>query len=194
MSHSHGWASGPAAALTFYTLGIRPAPSTPTIDGGQFDAVVRGMDYLVAPQPGDLQWCSGSLSFAESEHTKCGAGMGVVRVRWNQINDSFDLDVDPLGFSGSKGAVVVPLRRSFGTTNTQQQACEVRVNDAVAWTLRDGVNTGTDTAGARLMVWRGNDGQHRHAAILSGVEAEALIAPLNVKVVFCQNDTQDLWL
>ena len=28
MSNAHGWATGPAAALTFNTLGIRPGPSS----------------------------------------------------------------------------------------------------------------------------------------------------------------------
>lgn len=59
MSHAHGWATGPASALTFYTLGVRP--HTP---GGQ--------EYIVAPQPIGLDWCNGSLTF----------GSGVVQVAW----------------------------------------------------------------------------------------------------------------
>jgi hypothetical protein len=47
MSASHGWATGPTSALTFYVLGIRPQSLT----GG----------YLVKPEPGDLTHTEGSL-------------------------------------------------------------------------------------------------------------------------------------
>jgi hypothetical protein len=47
MSNSHGWATGPTSALTFYVLGIRPT----TVDGG----------YDIAPQTGDLTSTQGSL-------------------------------------------------------------------------------------------------------------------------------------
>ena len=48
MSNSHGWATGPTSALTFYVLGIRPT----TISGG----------YDLAPQTGDLSSAQGSLA------------------------------------------------------------------------------------------------------------------------------------
>jgi hypothetical protein len=48
MSNSHGWATGPTSALSFYVLGIRPQ----SVDGG----------YLVAPEPGDLASVQGSLA------------------------------------------------------------------------------------------------------------------------------------
>lgn len=47
MSNSHGWATGPTSALTFYVLGIRPT----TVSGG----------YDIAPQTGDLSSAQGSL-------------------------------------------------------------------------------------------------------------------------------------
>jgi hypothetical protein len=47
MSNSHGWATGPTSALTFYVLGIRPT----TINGG----------YDIAPETGDLSSTQGSL-------------------------------------------------------------------------------------------------------------------------------------
>ena len=47
MSNSHGWATGPTSALTFYVLGIRPT----TVDGG----------YDIEPQTGDLTSTDGSL-------------------------------------------------------------------------------------------------------------------------------------
>lgn len=47
MSNSHGWATGPTSALSFYVLGIRPT----TVDGG----------YDIAPQTGNLTSTQGSL-------------------------------------------------------------------------------------------------------------------------------------
>lgn len=47
MSSSHGWATGPTSALTFYVLGIRPQ----ALSGG----------YDIKPQPGDLTSTEGSL-------------------------------------------------------------------------------------------------------------------------------------
>jgi hypothetical protein len=58
-SNSHGWASGPTAALTFYVLGIRPT----TVDGG----------YDIEPQTGDLSSTEGSLS----------TPLGDIKVAWN---------------------------------------------------------------------------------------------------------------
>ena len=48
MSNSHGWATGPTSALSFYVLGIRPT----TVNGG----------YDIEPQTGDLSSTDGSLS------------------------------------------------------------------------------------------------------------------------------------
>ena len=50
MSNAHGWATGPAAALSAHVLGIRGL--TP-----------GGDSYLVSPSPGDLSHCEGSLTF-----------------------------------------------------------------------------------------------------------------------------------
>jgi hypothetical protein len=47
MSNSHGWATGPTSALTFYVLGVRPT----TVNGG----------YDIAPETGDLTSTQGSL-------------------------------------------------------------------------------------------------------------------------------------
>lgn len=58
MSNSHGWATGPTSALTFYVLGIRPT----TVAGG----------YDIAPQTGDLTSTQGSLK----------TPLGDIRVAW----------------------------------------------------------------------------------------------------------------
>ena len=50
MSNAHGWATGPAAALSTHVLGIRGmAPG--------------GKRYMVSPSPGLLEHCQGSLQF-----------------------------------------------------------------------------------------------------------------------------------
>ena len=60
MSNAHGWATGPATALTFHTLGLRPlAPS--------------GAQFAFAPSFGGLAFCQGRLHF----------GAGFVDAAWN---------------------------------------------------------------------------------------------------------------
>ena len=69
MSHAHGWATGPAAGLTFYVLGLRPVDGS---NGGS------GSEYIVAPQPSIEQgvtWCNGSLAFE--------SGAASVHVAWS---------------------------------------------------------------------------------------------------------------
>ena len=53
MSNAHGWATGPAAALTFNTLGVRLASDYggPGRDGDEL--------WAVAPRFGDLEHCEG---------------------------------------------------------------------------------------------------------------------------------------
>merc|ERR1711874_683446 len=46
MSHAHGWATGPASALSFHVLGLRPLSP-------------GGKHYKVQPNPGDLLHCEG---------------------------------------------------------------------------------------------------------------------------------------
>jgi len=61
MSHAHGWASGPAAALSFHVLGLR------TLGSGS------NHSFIVAPTvPAGMQWCNGSLAM----------GDGFVEVQW----------------------------------------------------------------------------------------------------------------
>ena len=182
MSHSHGWASGPAAALTFYTLGIRPTSSVSRAVRARL-GVSDDIDYVVAPQPGGLRWCRGSLSLGESENGKCGAGTGDVRVSWKQTRDAFALNVDPRGFADSKGALVVPLVRTF-ETSMQQKACEVRVNGVTRWTLRGGLEAIVVRAGIPPLVVHGGDDGPSHATI-NEVEASSLVEPLTVRVLFC---------
>jgi hypothetical protein len=93
MSNSHGWAAGPAAALSRYVLGV--APTSP-----------GGLHYRVAPQPGDLEHCEGQLHFA-ADH--------VVRVAWRvhgapSALPTFTLRIDATALHpDSVGVVGVPL-------------------------------------------------------------------------------------
>ena len=87
MSNSHGWATGPAAALTFHTLGIRPNGAS---------------RFTVAPQPGGLAFCGGKLAFGSSGQA--------VDVSWNVSATAMSITVDSTTFAGSIGVVEVPVR------------------------------------------------------------------------------------
>ena len=64
MSNSHGWATGPTSALSFYVLGIQPG----SVDGG----------YDIAPQTGDLSSTQGSLK----------TPLGDIKVSWTHDTHS----------------------------------------------------------------------------------------------------------
>jgi hypothetical protein len=63
MSHAHGWATGPAAALTHHVLGIQPAVAWN--EGGH-------ETYHIKPSPAGLAFCDGSLAWSD----------GRVQVSW----------------------------------------------------------------------------------------------------------------
>ena len=108
MSHAHGWATGPAGALSAYALGLRPADLS---EGG------GGGGYVVAPAPSaSMRWCNGSRAFGAD---------GRVEVAWHDHAASgdgldgggddrllFSLTVDARGYAGGGGAgrVGLPLR------------------------------------------------------------------------------------
>jgi hypothetical protein len=95
MSASHGWATGPTSALTFYVLGIRPQ----SVTGG----------YVIAPEPGDLSRAEGSLK----------TPLGDITLAWSHdVGDrSFTETVDAP--SGAVDKVEVPTfgARSNVTVN-----------------------------------------------------------------------------
>eukprot|EP00656_Telonema_subtile_P002314 TRINITY_DN11020_c0_g1_i1.p1 TRINITY_DN11020_c0_g1~~TRINITY_DN11020_c0_g1_i1.p1 ORF type:complete len:536 (+),score=120.13 TRINITY_DN11020_c0_g1_i1:463-2070(+) len=94
MSHAHGWAAGPAAALSFHVLGLSP------------DLTAQGIgasSYIVAPQFGHLAWCNGSLHF----------GDGKVHVSWSVSGqDKYTVVVDALLHPLGRGRVGLPLTGS----------------------------------------------------------------------------------
>jgi hypothetical protein len=81
MSNAHGWATGPAAALTYNTLGIRPAPSS-----------ADSVEYVVAPRFGGLAHCEGRLTFAPGAFV--GAAWVVKKTNSADSVDSVTLTVD----------------------------------------------------------------------------------------------------
>jgi hypothetical protein len=85
MSHAHGWSTGPAPALSFYILGLRPGK-------------IGFYDYEVVPSfaASGLRFCEGSLSFGE---------VSKVFVRWEM---STGLTVDSRTFEGSVGRIALP--------------------------------------------------------------------------------------
>ena len=88
MSHAHGWATGPAPALTYHILGIRPGTAN--------------YGYEVQPAfDSGLAHCDGSLSFAE---------YGRVRVSWRKHtnNTTAELTVDSRNYNGPIGLVGLP--------------------------------------------------------------------------------------
>lgn len=96
MSNAHGWATGPAAALSFGTLGLRPlAPG--------------GAEFAFAPSFGGLTFCRGRLSF----------GAGFVDAAWNVSVDAAGvtrarLALDSSHHEGSRGLVTLKLAELAG--------------------------------------------------------------------------------
>eukprot|EP01043_Picozoa_sp_COSAG02_P024736 COSAG02_NODE_1362_length_13050_cov_22.164775_8_plen_671_part_00 len=70
MSHAHGWATGPASALSQRVLGLRPLGIQSATDAG---------DYAVEPTHSSLTFCSGSATFSG----------GRVELRWSADTANF---------------------------------------------------------------------------------------------------------
>ena len=84
MSHSHGWAAGPCAALSQGVLGLQAHTA-------------GGSEFLVAPQPGALEFCEGSLTFPQHGH---------VSVQWTWLVTDVQAAglADKVKFGGLKGS------------------------------------------------------------------------------------------
>lgn len=89
MSNAHGWATGPAAALSAHTLGIRRAPPE---EGPR--------RFVVAPQLGGLSFCQGTAALVPGEP---------IFVRWNATSEGTSIHIDSTAFPGSLGRVVLPV-------------------------------------------------------------------------------------
>eukprot|EP00937_MAST-01D_sp_MAST-1D-sp2_P005346 g5346.t1 len=110
MSHAHGWATGPAAALTQHTLGIRPLAR-------------GGATFTVAPRFGGLRHCRGRLSFAAGRH---------VDAAWNVTGTAITLVVDSSTHTGSSGLVRLDFAE-VRRRHSRLEAAVVNVNGARVW-------------------------------------------------------------
>jgi hypothetical protein len=128
MSNAHSWASGPAAALTAYTLGLRATS-------------VGGARYTVAPRFGGLAHCRGRLSFGRGRH---------VDAAWNVSAAGVTLAVDSSAHAGSWGLLTLDLA---GLDGGGRPLDAVRANGAVVWArgralCADGPSCGDHAFGA----------------------------------------------
>jgi len=124
-SLSHGWGTGPTAALTFYVLGA--APDTPA-----------GRAYHVIPHPGDLTHVEGDLTFAPGEVLNVSYDVGK-SCSW------FALRIDARTLKGSQGRIGVP---TFGAKH------EIALDGILAWNgteLVPGAGVASASADARYV-------------------------------------------
>ena len=96
MSHAHGWAAGPASALSFYVMGLRPLPPTTR----QYERT----RYAVVPQPAlpSLRWINGSMAVKG----------GRIEVAWNASEDgrfTLEIALDEMHCAASTGYIGLPL-------------------------------------------------------------------------------------
>ena len=157
MSHAHGWATGPAGALSAYALGLRRGPGAAAGDGA-------GAGYVVAPSPSSsMRWCNGSRAFG---------GDGRIEVAWRDHTAAedgddatpllFSLTVDATGYNGI-GRIALPLRGRSADT----------VDVATAGGRGALTQVGVDEAGERL--WFELKGAHRVVLEVSAKKCEKMI-------------------
>jgi len=132
MSHAHGWAAGPAAALSFHILGLRPDSTWEPAETSK---------YIVTPQFGGLTYCEGSLHF----------GHGRVHVTWRATlgTNHYLLIVDATEHPEGLGVVGLPLppTRSVPEVFVRCQGCRMplrltstgpRSSDRIWYQIRGG--------------------------------------------------------
>ncbi|HEX4405670.1 MAG TPA: hypothetical protein VH560_12620 [Polyangia bacterium] len=103
-SSSHGWGSGPTAALSFYVLGAQPDTAA-------------GQTYHVIPHPGDLTHVEGSLMMTAGKSV-------IVDYDVDPSCQTFSMRVDSSALAGSRGTIGVP---KLGAPHV------VLINGAPAW-------------------------------------------------------------
>ena len=109
MSNAHGWATGPAAALTFNTLGVRPASPS-----------ASGPAYVVAPQFGGLKRCSGKLAFDATSF---------VQVEWAVDDQHVVVIVNSSSMDNRTGLVSIDLAQ----LDASRLLVGVVVNEELLW-------------------------------------------------------------
>ena len=116
MSHAHGWATGPAAALSQRVLGLRPLGVSADGPG----------DFAVEPTAvSGLTFCNGSASF----------GGGRVELSWAAGGgSSFRLDLDASGAPpGAVARIGLPIPPALDET-----ALTLRADGAEIWRAASG--------------------------------------------------------
>jgi hypothetical protein len=169
MSNAHGWATGPAAALTFGTLGIKRRPAAGP--GGAFA-------FVVAPLFGDLEHCQGRLAFAPGAH---------VGAAWNVSAAAVTLAVDSATMPrAARGSVTVALAGIVDRARRhapRAPLARVTVNGVLCWARgrgllceageRCGVE-GVGAIGVRGVLPSGAPGGAPGVALPSGTVVEVL--------------------
>lgn len=156
MSNAHGWATGPAGALTSTTLGITQAQDDVTTTRGVAMATNASVRFVVHPHPADLTFCSGTRTFLGVHGHKVR-----VHAAWDATADTqFVLTVNttalgaPATPTGTKtlvrGTVVVPFHGSQLNAHTAR----LTVGGAEVWSATRGVHapaSGLASVGGGLM-------------------------------------------
>ncbi|KAF8893770.1 Six-hairpin glycosidase-like protein [Infundibulicybe gibba] len=109
-SHSHGWATGPTPALTFFVLGL-------TVTSPQ------GATWSVAPVLSGLRAAEGGFE----------TGLGWFGVKWSVNGNVLTLDIDTP--SGTRGSVVIP-----GEGSVQVDGKAVKVDAVGSVTISGGTH------------------------------------------------------
>jgi hypothetical protein len=157
MSNAHGWATGPAAALTFNTLGVRAAGNDA---GGEAAWVVR-------PQFGDLSHCGGRLGFAP------GAFVGVA---WNVTRNNDDRIARVVAAVDSSTMSTITSR---GANNSSAGFGKVILDVA---SLRDQETALIDTVTVNgVLVWRRGLGSVCEVGSICGIDLVGSISVLGVR-------------
>lgn len=127
-SLAHGWSSGPTSALSRYVLGVRPAAP-------------GYRQWLIKPQPGDLQWAVGAVP----------TPYGAISVKWGRASSgTFTLNLEvPAGTTGSVALPASGTVRVNGTVASSASSSSLdplgAASDGVAYQYLDKLAPGSYT-------------------------------------------------
>ncbi|MEM5313041.1 alpha-L-rhamnosidase C-terminal domain-containing protein [Paraburkholderia sp. JHI869] len=124
-SLAHGWSSGPTSAMSRYVLGVRPAAP-------------GYKQWLIKPQPGDLQWAVGTVP----------TPFGAIGVKWGRsASGAFSAQIDVP--AGTTGTIAIPAGGTVKVNGAVTQATSASdldpgsvATDGVAYQYLDKVGPG----------------------------------------------------
>ena len=156
MSNAHGWSTGPAAALSFNTLGIRSAAlagagvgagvgvGAVALGEASRDIVDQDHDYRVAPHFGSLTFCEGRLTFGAGRFVDVAWTVSAVNVAGEAAATSgeweVELNVDATSHHpGAVGHITIDLSTlKLGKgASLESGAAQVLVNGREVWRKED---------------------------------------------------------